>query len=145
MEKTGATRDGGAFWERMGNIACWNTVMDEDRYMIQALERVRRRPERQPTWHASGGGTRRLRIPAPQPSMIAPMPPASARPGCRSRRWCWCCCCSSACRWLVVLVVSFFDFDRIGIIPAFILDNYVELFTLGGDAAALSRARSSSR
>ena len=31
---------------------------------------------------------------------------------------------------LVVLVVSFFDFDRTGIIPAFILDNYIELFTL---------------
>ncbi len=30
---------------------------------------------------------------------------------------------------LVVLVVSFFDFDRSDIIPAFILDNYVELFT----------------
>src|SRR5437870_880814 len=29
---------------------------------------------------------------------------------------------------LVVLVVSFFDFDRADIIPAFILDNYVELF-----------------
>ena len=21
------------FWERMGNVACWNTVMDEDRYI----------------------------------------------------------------------------------------------------------------
>ena len=31
---------------------------------------------------------------------------------------------------LVVLVVSFFDYDRSDIIPAFILDNYVELFTL---------------
>jgi putative spermidine/putrescine transport system permease protein len=30
---------------------------------------------------------------------------------------------------IVVLVVSFFDFDRTDIIPAFILDNYVELFT----------------
>src|SRR6478672_3733298 len=30
---------------------------------------------------------------------------------------------------LVVLVVSFFDFDRSDIIPAFIFDNYVELFT----------------
>ena len=31
---------------------------------------------------------------------------------------------------LVVLVVSFFDFDRTDIVPAFILDNYIELFTL---------------
>ena len=30
---------------------------------------------------------------------------------------------------IVVLVVSFFDFDRTDIIPAFIFDNYVELFT----------------
>jgi putative spermidine/putrescine transport system substrate-binding protein len=35
MEKAGAVRDGGAFWERMGNIACWNTVMDENRYMVK--------------------------------------------------------------------------------------------------------------
>ena len=30
---------------------------------------------------------------------------------------------------IVVLVVSFFDFDRTDIVPAFIFDNYVELFT----------------
>ena len=35
MEKAGAVRDGGAFWERMGNIACWNTVMDENVYMVR--------------------------------------------------------------------------------------------------------------
>ena len=35
MEKAGTVRDGGAFWERMGNVACWNTVMDENRYMVQ--------------------------------------------------------------------------------------------------------------
>ena len=35
MEKAGAVRDGGSFWERMGNIACWNTVMDENRYMVR--------------------------------------------------------------------------------------------------------------
>jgi putative spermidine/putrescine transport system substrate-binding protein len=35
MEKAGAVRDGGALWERMGNIACWNTVMDENVYMIR--------------------------------------------------------------------------------------------------------------
>jgi putative spermidine/putrescine transport system substrate-binding protein len=35
MDKAGAKRDGGSFEQRMGNIACWNTVMDEDRYMIQ--------------------------------------------------------------------------------------------------------------
>ncbi len=35
MEKAGAVRDGGSFYERMGHVACWNAVMDEDRYMVQ--------------------------------------------------------------------------------------------------------------
>jgi putative spermidine/putrescine transport system substrate-binding protein len=35
MEKAGAVRDGGAFAERMGRVVCWNSVMDEDRYMIE--------------------------------------------------------------------------------------------------------------
>jgi putative spermidine/putrescine transport system substrate-binding protein len=35
MEKAGAVRDGGSFMERMSHIACWNSVMDQDRYMIQ--------------------------------------------------------------------------------------------------------------
>ena len=35
MEKAGAVRDGGSFNERMGRVACWNSVMNEDRYMIQ--------------------------------------------------------------------------------------------------------------
>ena len=35
MEKAGAVRDGGAFEDRMGRVACWNSVMTEDRYMVQ--------------------------------------------------------------------------------------------------------------
>jgi len=35
MEKAGQVRDGGAFWERMGKVACWNTLMDESRYMVR--------------------------------------------------------------------------------------------------------------
>jgi len=35
MERAGVTRDGGAFWDRLGNIAVWNTVMDEDRYLTR--------------------------------------------------------------------------------------------------------------
>src|SRR4030095_3673153 len=35
MEKAGAVRDGGSFPERMGKVACWNSVMDEDRYMVK--------------------------------------------------------------------------------------------------------------
>lgn len=35
MEKASQVRDGGAFWERMGKVACWNTLMDENRYMVR--------------------------------------------------------------------------------------------------------------
>lgn len=35
IEGPGAVRDGGSFWARMGSIACWNSVMDEDRYMVR--------------------------------------------------------------------------------------------------------------
>jgi len=35
MEKAGTTRDGGGFYDRMGKVACWNSVMDENRYMVQ--------------------------------------------------------------------------------------------------------------
>jgi len=35
MEKAGHVRDGGSFWERMGNVACWNTVMKENTYMLK--------------------------------------------------------------------------------------------------------------
>lgn len=33
MEAAGALRDGGSFIERVNNISCWNTLMDEARYM----------------------------------------------------------------------------------------------------------------
>jgi putative spermidine/putrescine transport system substrate-binding protein len=35
MEKVGSVRDGGSFADRMGKVACWNAVMDEDRYMVR--------------------------------------------------------------------------------------------------------------
>jgi len=35
IAKPGAVRDGGSFIERFTNISCWNTVMDENQYMIQ--------------------------------------------------------------------------------------------------------------
>jgi putative spermidine/putrescine transport system substrate-binding protein len=35
MEKAGNVRDGGSLWERLGNIAVWNSVMDEDRYLTR--------------------------------------------------------------------------------------------------------------
>ncbi len=35
VEKAGRSRDGGSFDQRMGNIAVWNSVMDEDRYLTR--------------------------------------------------------------------------------------------------------------
>ena len=35
LEKTGALRDGGSSLDRMGKVECWNSVMDENRYMIR--------------------------------------------------------------------------------------------------------------
>lgn len=35
MEKAGNVRDGGSMEERLGNIAVWNSVMDEDRYLTR--------------------------------------------------------------------------------------------------------------
>ena len=35
MEGPGATRDGGSFNDRMGRVACWNAVMDENQYMVR--------------------------------------------------------------------------------------------------------------
>ncbi len=33
--EAGATRDGGSFDARMGAVACWNAVMDENTYMVR--------------------------------------------------------------------------------------------------------------
>jgi putative spermidine/putrescine transport system substrate-binding protein len=33
--KAGEVRDGGSFDQRMGNVAVWNSVMDEDRYLTR--------------------------------------------------------------------------------------------------------------
>ena len=35
IEKAGAVRDGGSYDERMGAVACWNSVMDENDYMVR--------------------------------------------------------------------------------------------------------------
>lgn len=35
LEKAGAVRDGGSFEDRMGAVACWNAVMDENTYMVR--------------------------------------------------------------------------------------------------------------
>jgi putative spermidine/putrescine transport system substrate-binding protein len=35
LEKAGAKRDGGSYEERMGAVACWNAVMDENDYMVK--------------------------------------------------------------------------------------------------------------
>ncbi|ASJ75704.1 ABC transporter substrate-binding protein [Granulosicoccus antarcticus] len=35
MEQAGALRDGGSFEQRMGSVACWNSVMDENQHMLR--------------------------------------------------------------------------------------------------------------
>ncbi|WP_342362682.1 ABC transporter substrate-binding protein [Terrarubrum flagellatum] len=35
LEKAGSVRDGGSYEERMGGVACWNAVMDENDYMVR--------------------------------------------------------------------------------------------------------------
>ncbi len=35
LEKAGAVRDGGSYDDRMGNVACWNSIMDENDYMVR--------------------------------------------------------------------------------------------------------------
>ncbi len=35
MEKAGAIRDGGSYQDRMGKVACWNSVMEENKYMVR--------------------------------------------------------------------------------------------------------------
>ena len=35
MEKAGAVRDGGSYDQRMGAVACWNAVMDENDFMVR--------------------------------------------------------------------------------------------------------------
>jgi len=35
LAKAGSLRDGGSYEQRMGGIACWNAIMDENAYMVQ--------------------------------------------------------------------------------------------------------------
>ncbi len=35
LAKAGSVRDGGSYEQRMGGIACWNALMDENTYMVQ--------------------------------------------------------------------------------------------------------------
>ena len=40
LAKAGSVRDGGSYEARMGGIACWNAVMDENAYMVQDRKSV---------------------------------------------------------------------------------------------------------
>ena len=35
MEKAGHVRDGGSFSNRFGNMACWNTLMDNQQFLLK--------------------------------------------------------------------------------------------------------------
>ena len=130
MEKTGTTRDGGAFWDRMGNIACWNTRDGREPLPDRGAGTSSSSPE-----SVAARAWRRLtgRAPAsrrtPRRSEPMQMPASALSLARRSRRWLLVLLLFFGLPMLVVVVVvSFFDFDRTDIIPAFILDNYVELF-----------------
>jgi putative spermidine/putrescine transport system substrate-binding protein len=41
IEKSGAIRDGGEHDRRMGSLSCWNSIMDETRYLIRQWQRLR--------------------------------------------------------------------------------------------------------
>lgn len=41
VEEPGHVRDGGSFEERFGNIACWNTLMDQAQYMLKSWTEFR--------------------------------------------------------------------------------------------------------
>ncbi len=122
MEKAGNKRDGGALWERMGNVAVWNCLMDRAALSDQALERIHlcmslaarinedvaaehvRRAQRKPwpgalvSWLQAAPLALVLLL-----MFVAPL--------------------------AFVVVVSFFDYDRMEIYPSFMLDNYIEIFT----------------
>ena len=94
MEKAGAVRDGGSFYERMGTVACWNAVMDEDRYMVQQVERVHRGLSDRRRRHGhrvTGGRTRSVDAPLPRRARAARAPAAASVAVLisRSRRWRW--------------------------------------------------------
>ena len=35
LAKAGDVRDGGAYMERVGKVACWNSGIDENQYMVR--------------------------------------------------------------------------------------------------------------
>ncbi|HHH89659.1 MAG TPA: extracellular solute-binding protein [Aliiroseovarius sp.] len=38
VDKAGHARDGGSFRQRLGHIACWNTLMDENDYLVRSWD-----------------------------------------------------------------------------------------------------------
>ena len=76
LEKAGAKRDGGSYDDRMGNVACWNAVMDENDYMVRKVERVHRRVMHRASARmlpspmrgaVAGGGAKPRRAPSSRP------------------------------------------------------------------------------
>jgi putative spermidine/putrescine transport system substrate-binding protein len=41
VARQGAVRFGGGLWDRIGRIACWNTVMDEHDYLARRWDDFR--------------------------------------------------------------------------------------------------------
>ena len=122
MEKAGAVRDGGSFYDRMGKVACWNAVMDEDRYMVRKWNEFIAAERRDGAEAAAG--TRRGRRPGHAMTRRSPvLPYLLATP------------LGATFAFFLILpiaaivMVSFWDYDSTQIYPDFIATNYVEVLT----------------
>ncbi len=129
--KPGAKRDGGSFIERFTNISCWNTVMDENQYMIQALERV----QIGLTTRANAGSRDGRRASTDGADLERSGMAAARTPACcRFCRWRSSCCCFRGAAIFFVVTVSFFHYDDFGIVPGFSFENYADVLTEQSDA-----------
>ena len=65
LAKAGSVRDGGSYEQRMGGIACWNAMMDENVYMVQK-------------WNEFVGGVSAFGAPPPE-AACGRLPPGGRR------------------------------------------------------------------
>jgi hypothetical protein len=83
MEKAGAVRDGGSFYERMGKVACWNSVMTRTAIWSRS-GMSSSRPERVAAGRRGGSAC------DPMSGKTSSRPEAASRSRawlCRRRRW----------------------------------------------------------
>ena len=113
IESAGAVRDGGSFYDRMGRVTCWNSVMDENRYMIQKWN------EFVAAW--SSGMKRGLpgwmRLVTRFSAYLQVVPLTLVFVG------------FLLFPLLAIVVVSFWDYTAYTMVPAFVLTNYRDVLS----------------